>query len=147
MLTLALAIAANSTIFTMTYAMMFRLLPLAQLGEIAFMRSTNPQLGRVRAPLSYPDYVSFRDGLSSFEDLVAMSGTQHDLTRLDEPARVEGFRVSANFFPPWHRPPSSGGRSRQRRILRRANRSPSSAMDLGSVASVPIPRSSAGRYS
>ncbi|MEE9263152.1 MAG: hypothetical protein V3V11_01745, partial [Vicinamibacteria bacterium] len=97
-LTLALAVAANSTIFTMTQAMLFRLLPIDAPDEFAFLWSTNPQLGRVRAPLSYPDYAAFRDGLTSFDGLAAMTTAQLDLTGLDQPARLEGFRVSANLF-------------------------------------------------
>lgn len=97
-LTLALAVAASSTIFTMTQAMLFRLLPIDAPDEFAFLWSTNPQLGRVRAPLSYPDYAAFRDGLTSFDGLAAMTTAQLDLTGLDQPARLEGFRVSANLF-------------------------------------------------
>lgn len=98
-LTLALGIASNGSIFTMVEAMMFRLLPLPEPESIAFIWFTNPELGRVRAPFSYPDYVDFRREILAFEDLAALTATQHDLAGLDEPARVAGYRVSANFFP------------------------------------------------
>jgi len=77
---------------------LFRALPLDAPDEFAFLWSTNPQLGRVRAPFSYSDYAAFRDGLTSFDGLAAMTTTQLDLTGLDEPAPLEGFRVSANLF-------------------------------------------------
>src|SRR5437773_3302315 len=68
-ISIAIAIGANSAIFSMADALLLRPLPVAKASEVVTVRSTAPS-GRLNS-LSYPDYVNFRDHNRSFDGLVA----------------------------------------------------------------------------
>ncbi len=97
-LCLGLGIGASATMFTIVKSVFFRSLPFAEPERIAVVVATNPELGRVRAPVSFPDLVDFRQQLDSFVGLAGISDTDADLVGLEEPVRVSSFRASANFF-------------------------------------------------
>ena len=97
--TLALAIGANATLFSMVSTVLFLPMPFDEPDRIAFLYSQNPSLNRMRAGVSVPDFADLREELESFEGLAAFAWASHTLTGVEEPVRVAGVEVSANFFP------------------------------------------------
>ena len=98
-LVLALGIGANSAIFSLVDAALFRGLPVQQPDELVRVFSTQPQT-RDLAETSYPGYLDYRDNVPSFAGLAAF-GTDIALHLTSDarlPERVSGTVVSGNFF-------------------------------------------------
>ena len=98
--TLALGIAANSTIFSMVSGWMLRPPSIKDPGKVVMILSTNPAkgVGWDQNPVSVPDFVAWRGQNHSFEDMVASEWGDFALTGRSEPERLNGLRVSANYF-------------------------------------------------
>lgn len=108
--TLALAIAVNSAIFSLVNVIVFSDLPMEDPATVVMFRANNPRLGvedRSRA-FSYPDYLDFREQSRSFEQLAAMASDHWVLSGSDEPMRVDGLRVTANFADAWRLTAAAG---------------------------------------
>jgi predicted permease len=99
-LTLALGIAANSTIFSMVSGWMLRPPRIKDHARVVMILSTNPAKGLAwdQNPVSVPDFVAWRGQSQSFEDMVASQLSDFALTGEGEPERLEGMRVSASYF-------------------------------------------------
>jgi macrolide transport system ATP-binding/permease protein len=120
--TLALGIAANTTIFTAFDALVLRPRAVKDPDHLAFVFRTTPEEAHAR--FSYPDYLYYRDHSKSFSDLAlfafGMAVTSSDLSAtgtdsqrgvagaigLQLPQLVQGsaqpimcFFVSGNYFP------------------------------------------------
>jgi len=95
-LTLALGIGANSTIFSWINSTILNPIPgvgdTGQLAELAAGKGGDP------SPLSYPDYVDLRDNNHSLSNLMVFSLWSMDLTGNNKPQLVWGDFVSANYF-------------------------------------------------
>src|SRR5579864_881373 len=95
-LTLALGIGANSTIFSWINSTVLNPIPgvanTADLAELTAGKEGDP------SPISYPDYVDLRDHNRSLANLMAFSLWQMDLTGNAKPQRVWGEFASANYF-------------------------------------------------
>src|SRR4051794_40331843 len=89
-ISLALGIGLNTAIFSIVNAVFIRPLPVVK-----------QQSGLVwlRAPISYPDYLDYRNQAHSFEGMAAITGT-HDfsITVGSEPELVKGEYVTENYF-------------------------------------------------
>ena len=97
-LSLALGIAANTTIFAAIDAYLIRPIPVPNAERIVQVWSTNPQRGRGNWGVSPPD---FRDWLreSRTMQLAAYSGGSLNLAVAgDRPERVSGARVTPSYF-------------------------------------------------
>jgi len=96
--TLALGIAANSTIFSWINSTLFNPIP--------GVRGTNKMLTLQRGersehaspPFSYPDYVDLRDGTKTLTGLLAYHDDYVALTGSGKPERIYGALTSANYF-------------------------------------------------
>lgn len=96
-LTLALGIGANSTVFSWINATLLNPIPGARdAGNLVAVT----RAGRVDAEhfFSYPNYVDLRDHSRSFSGLMAGDINHMDLTDARKPERVWGALVSANYF-------------------------------------------------
>src|SRR5712664_3169274 len=98
--TLALGIAANTTIFSAVNGWMLRPPNIKDPGRVVMILSTNPAkgLGWDQNPVSVPDFIAWREQNHAFEDMVASQGSDFALTGEGEPERLEGMRVSASYF-------------------------------------------------
>ena len=96
-LTLALGIGANTTIFSWINSTLLNPIPgLASPSEVVAL--TLGKGGDNPFPFTYPDYEAMRDGQQSFVGITAGNVTPMSLTGKGKPERVWGMVTSANYF-------------------------------------------------
>src|SRR6202795_1843008 len=94
-LTLALGIGANTTIFTWINSALLNPVPgLGNPSEVVAL--TEGKSGENPLGFSYPDLEALRDGQQSFTGITACSFTQLSLTGKGKPQRVWGMLATAN---------------------------------------------------
>ena len=96
-LTLALGIAANTTVFGWIDALLVRPFPgVAGGGRLAALETVSPS-GEY-SNTSYRDYRDYRDSLKSFSGLAASLLNAFNVGPADNPRRIYGEYVSGNYF-------------------------------------------------
>src|SRR5579864_6571281 len=96
-LTLALGIGANTTIFSWINAALLNPVPgLASASEVVSLTLSKP--GDNPFPFTYPDVQAIRDGQQSFGGIAACGFVTMSLARKAKPERVWGMVASANYF-------------------------------------------------
>ena len=126
-LSLALGIGANTTIFSLIYSVLLRPLAVEEPDRIAAV--TNDVV-------SYPAYKDFRDQNEVFTSLAAFAPRTLSMGREGKPELVSADVVSGNYFDVVGVKPRSVARLLPKKIKRRAARlSQSSATACGSEAS------------
>ncbi|MBV9341359.1 MAG: ABC transporter permease [Acidobacteria bacterium] len=96
-LTLALGIGANTTIFSWINSTLLNPVPgLTRAGEVVSLTLSKP--GDNPFPFSYPDLEAMRDGQRSFTGIAACSFAQMNLKGKSKPERIFGMLASANYF-------------------------------------------------
>src|SRR6201997_49022 len=96
-LTLALGIGANTTIFSWINAALLNPVPgLASASEVVSLTLSKP--GENPFPFTYPDIEAIRDGQQSFTGIAACGFVQMSLTGKARPERISGMVASANYF-------------------------------------------------
>jgi predicted permease len=91
-LTLALAVGANTTVFSVLNALILRPLPVERPQELVFLSG-----GRSRQTQSFPNYLDFRDRTKTLS-LVATRTAIVALSHAGENARMWGYEVTGNYF-------------------------------------------------
>ena len=99
--TLALAIGANSVLFSFVNVLLLRPLPIKDLDTMAFIEGLNSQRADDWLPISEPDYLDYRERARSFEDTGAYRLTAYTLTGEGDPQRVLTGEATASFFDIW----------------------------------------------
>src|SRR2546421_8043150 len=98
-LTLALGIGANTAIFSCINAWIIKPLPYPQVDRLMTFQSHDKKNGWTSEHITSPaDFFGFQKQNPSFEQTVAWTGTNFNLTGDGPPALVDGVRVSWNFF-------------------------------------------------
>jgi predicted permease len=102
-LSIALGIGANTAIFTLADAVLFRTMPVREPGELVLLRIPNALPvgfvhGTTTLSFSYPMYKNLRDRNVVLRGLAARGQVQLSLTHNGESERVLGDLVSGNFF-------------------------------------------------
>src|SRR5258707_12633557 len=100
--TLALGIAANTTIFSAVNGWMLRRPRIKDPARVVVILTTDPAKGGWgwdRQPVSAFDFVAWREQSRSFEGMVAGEPEGAVLRGEGEPERVVGVRASAGQFP------------------------------------------------
>src|SRR6516165_9892065 len=96
-LTLALGIGANTTIFSWINSALLNPVPgLGNPSEVVALTLSKP--GDTPFSFTYPDLEAMRDGQQSFTGIAACSFAQMILTGKSKPERVFGMVASANYF-------------------------------------------------
>jgi predicted permease len=96
-LTLALGIGANTTIFSWINSALLNPVPgIANPSEVVSMTLSKP--GDNPFPFTYPDIEAMRDGQQSFTGIAACNFAQISLTGKGKPERIWGMVASANYF-------------------------------------------------
>ena len=96
-ITLALGIGANSTIFSVIETVLLRPLPFPQPNELAMLWSA-PDNGNGRETHSFPDYNDFRDQNKSFAALALYAGGSTVLSTNGDPIEVKGLAATSDIF-------------------------------------------------
>jgi putative ABC transport system permease protein len=96
--TLALGIGVNTTVFSCVNALFLRPYPYREPSRLMAIRSDNPSRGFEGSSVSYPNFADWRDQSTRFEGMVAYSGRSFNLASTDEPERLEGAAISWNTF-------------------------------------------------
>ena len=96
-LSLALGIGANTTIFTFLNAIFLQPLPVEQPQTLAAVVTLDAHIPGYLG-CSYPNYRDYRDRARSFSSLLLYGSVIGTLTGLDQPQRVVFQLVSGNFF-------------------------------------------------
>jgi predicted permease len=98
-LALALGIGANTTVFTLVNAVLFRGLPFERADRIMHISSTRVSRGNDRMGVSYPDFKDWKAQTKTFQDLGAFSLETANLSdQGNVPERYSGGRITANTF-------------------------------------------------
>jgi putative ABC transport system permease protein len=108
---LALGVGANTAIFSVVNTLVFRPLLFPDADRLVQVWATNPQLPGEFAThheVSPGDVAEWRADANSFEDIALYRHTTYNLTGAGEPERLEGARVSANFFKVLGAGPAAG---------------------------------------
>ncbi len=93
-LTIALAIAANTTIFSVVYAILLRPLPFRDPDRIVQVAEKNDKLNLPTFASSVLNFLSWREESRSFEDLGAILANNYTLTGSGEPEQLSGNGMS-----------------------------------------------------
>ncbi|HEY6332446.1 MAG TPA: ABC transporter permease, partial [Blastocatellia bacterium] len=97
-LTLALGIGANTTIFSVVYSVLLKPLPYSHPDRLVWVSGTNHDKGINEEGLAPADFIDLKSGNHSFEEMSIVSGFMPTVLGLGEPERIMGGHVSANFF-------------------------------------------------
>jgi putative ABC transport system permease protein len=100
-LSLALGIGANTTIFTLVSAVFLHTLPVKDPSELVSVFGTDERnTGGFNdfMPISYPNYVDYRDQGELFSGLSSYIGIGMSLSGGGEPEQINGLMVTGNYF-------------------------------------------------
>jgi predicted permease len=97
-ITLALAVGANTAIFSVVQTVLLAPLPYPQVDRLAMIWGRNPSRGDMEFPLSGGDYTDWKQKNQAFEDIAPSFDNEVTLTGSGNPKLVLGYDVSANYF-------------------------------------------------
>jgi putative ABC transport system permease protein len=118
MLTFAVGIGANTAIFSVVNGVLLRPLPYPDAERITLIWMDNRRQGIREDITSYPTYMDWRSQGTSYQHMAAFRPTAFTLTGGNEPERLEGSLVTANFFDVMGVSPIRG------RVFTQANETP-----------------------
>lgn len=98
-LTLAVAIGANTAVFSVVNAVVLRPLPFADPDRLVSFQSLNTQRAPRPVSLSYPDFFDFRAANRVFERVASYRDSSFNLTASGQAHHVEAQIVSWDLFP------------------------------------------------
>jgi putative ABC transport system permease protein len=108
LVTLALGIGANTAIFSVVNAVLLNPLPYANPSELTLMWLQHRPTSQFQVPVSFPDFLDWREQTQSFEEIVATRTLSANFTDGDEPERINGARVSTGFLSMFRVTPVAG---------------------------------------
>ena len=95
-LTLGLAIGATTAVFTIVNAVLLRSLPYRDPGRLMLFHE---RIGTMLPPgFSAPDYIAFRDRVTSLESIAVYRNREYELSGVEAPERIISVRASASLF-------------------------------------------------
>ena len=94
----AIGIGANTAVFSVVDAALLRPLPFRDAGRVYMVARANARRGTSDGPFSYPAFVEMAGRIRSLAGLSAVAYDQFNATGVDQPERLSGARVSADFF-------------------------------------------------
>ena len=99
--TLALAIGANTAIFTVVDAILLRPLGYGDESRLFVVHEVVPKFGLLSplVPVNAMHFLAWRKNVSAFEQVAMIGGISRNLTGSGEPQRLTGARVSPSLFP------------------------------------------------
>lgn len=107
-ITLALGIGVNSSIFSVVNTLLLRPLPFKDSHSLVAFWNHSPGLNVPQDWLSIAQYVDIKTEADSFDDVAIAVSSSFNLSSADTPERVEGLRVSSSLFRLLGIQPASG---------------------------------------
>jgi predicted permease len=98
-LSLAIGIGANTSIFSIANALLLRPLPYKDASRLVILWNRSPGLDILQDWFSTAQYLDIKNGHHGFEEVAIASGSNDNLTGEGEPQRVGTVRVSSNLLP------------------------------------------------
>jgi predicted permease len=98
-LSLAIGIGANTSIFSVANALLLQPLPYADANRLVILWNRSPGLNITEDWFSTAQYLDIKTGHHGFEQVAIAIGGNYNLTGESEPERVGVIRVSANLLP------------------------------------------------
>jgi len=98
-LSLAIGIGANTSIFSILDALLLRPLPYQDAGRLVILWNRSPGLNITEDWFSTAQYFDIKTGHHGFEQVAIAIGGNYNLTSRGEPERVGTIRVSSNLLP------------------------------------------------
>jgi predicted permease len=98
-LSLAVGIGANTSIFSVANALLFRPLPYEDASRLVILWNRSPGLDIAQDWFSTAQYNDIKTGHQGFEQLAIAIGGNYTMTGQGEPERVGVVRVSSNLLP------------------------------------------------
>src|SRR5256714_1638695 len=96
--TIALAIGANTAVLSLVNALLIRPLPYKNPQQLVLVWEQFTNQGLDRIPVSPPEYLDYEKELRSYESIAAFDYVDLNLTGGDMPERVQGAVVSPSLF-------------------------------------------------
>jgi predicted permease len=96
--TLALAIGANTAIFSVVNAVLLRSLPFREPSRLVLLYESITRAKSGPIGFSAPDYVGLGPRAHSFDALAAFRNAEFELSGIDQPVRVPAAKISAGLF-------------------------------------------------
>lgn len=97
--TLALGIGANTGVFSVVNAVLLSPLPYKQPERLFAVWAKSQKQNLTQQPVSYLNYLDWKEQNQSFEHLAAIRAESFSLTDKGEPERINGIRVTVNILP------------------------------------------------
>jgi len=97
-LTLALGVGANSAVFIVANAVLFRPLPYADSDRVIQLWSFTPEHPDALGTVSFPDFHDWESRNKSFSEMTAYNISTADLMRPTAAEQIAGALVTVNFF-------------------------------------------------
>jgi putative ABC transport system permease protein len=97
--TVALGVAANATIFGVINAVLLEPLPYKDPDRLVRLSETNLKQNQAESPVSVPNFQDWQQQQSAFEQLAASELATFNLTGRGEPQRVRAARITPNLVP------------------------------------------------
>jgi ABC-type antimicrobial peptide transport system permease subunit len=97
-ITIALAIAANTAVFSLVNALLIRPLPFKAPQELVLLFEKFAAQGLDQIPVSAPEYLDWEKQTRSYERIAAFNFADFNLTGGDMPERIQGAVVTPSLF-------------------------------------------------
>ncbi|HSL53538.1 MAG TPA: ABC transporter permease [Pyrinomonadaceae bacterium] len=98
-ITVALGIGANATIFGVINAVLLEPLPYKDPEHLVRLWQSNPGQNQIEGLVSAPNFLDWQTQQTSFEQLAALELATFNLTGSGEPQRIAAARITANLIP------------------------------------------------
>ena len=96
---LALGIGATTAIFSVIHAVLLHPFPYTEGNKILFVGSARTDQPDNQMPVTYPDYLDWRESARTVDHLAFAAGTSSTLTGVAEPVALRHAALSANAWP------------------------------------------------
>ena len=99
LITIALAIAANTAVFSLVNALLIRPLPYKTPQNLVLLFEKFSGQGLDQIPVSAPEYLDWEKQTRSYERIAAFNFADFNLTGGEMPERIQGAVVTPSLFP------------------------------------------------